>query len=95
MASGESPVSYIRDIWCDTLDAEMATIREIVTSYPYVSMVLLPARTRLPLPHCHPLLSTPSLGFPRTRAFRRPLTLPKMNFSHLLYRSIAFTKSSS
>jgi len=32
------PVSYIRDIWCDTLDAEMATIREIVTSYPYVSM---------------------------------------------------------
>jgi len=39
MASGDPPaVSYIRDIWCDTLDAEMATIREIVTTYPYVSM---------------------------------------------------------
>jgi len=36
---GESPtVSYIRDVWNDTLDAEMATIRDIVSQYPYVSM---------------------------------------------------------
>ena len=41
MATGAEspPVSYIRDVWADTLENEMATIRELVQQYPYVSMV--------------------------------------------------------
>lgn len=38
MTGAEPQTSYIRDVWADTLDAEFATIREIVQSYPYVSM---------------------------------------------------------
>ena len=41
VAAGSTPtgmVSYIRDCWADTLEAEMASIREIVVAYPYVSM---------------------------------------------------------
>lgn len=30
--------SYIRDVWYENLDAEMATIREIVVNYPCISM---------------------------------------------------------
>jgi len=37
-AGAASTVSYIRDCWADTLEAEMASIREIVVAYPYVSM---------------------------------------------------------
>jgi len=35
---GEAPVSFIRDVWADTLEGEMATIRDLVQMYPYVSM---------------------------------------------------------
>ncbi|KAL1521605.1 hypothetical protein AB1Y20_021264 [Prymnesium parvum] len=38
MATGSEAVSYIRDVWAETLEAEMATIRELVQMYPYVSM---------------------------------------------------------
>jgi len=39
MATGaEAPVSYIRDVWAETLEAEMATIRDLVQMYPFVSM---------------------------------------------------------
>ena len=31
-------VSYIRDVWHDNLESEMATIREMVVSYPCISM---------------------------------------------------------
>jgi len=38
MATGSEPVSYIRDVWADTLEGELATIRDLVQLYPYVSM---------------------------------------------------------
>ena len=31
--------SYIRDVWESNLEAEMATIREMVINYPCISMV--------------------------------------------------------
>lgn len=39
MATGSEAVSYIRDVWAETLEAEMANIRELVQHYSYVSMV--------------------------------------------------------
>ena len=38
MAAAEEKVSYIRDVWHDNLESEMATIREMIVSYPCVSM---------------------------------------------------------
>ena len=34
----EEKVSYIRDVWHDNLESEMATIREMIVTYPCVSM---------------------------------------------------------
>lgn len=34
----EDKTSYIRDVWQDNLEAEMATIREMVVNYPCISM---------------------------------------------------------
>ena len=31
--------SYIRDVWHDNLEVEMANIREMIVNYPVVSMV--------------------------------------------------------
>jgi len=30
--------SYIRDVWHDNLETELASIREMIVSYPYISM---------------------------------------------------------
>lgn len=32
----------IRDVWAANLDQEMAQVRNLITQYPYVSMVCLP-----------------------------------------------------
>lgn len=37
-ATGDEKISYIRDVWHDTLDAEMAQIRELIVQYPVISM---------------------------------------------------------
>ena len=38
----ESAEDYgIKDVWIDNLEEEMERIRDIVESYPYVSMVIL------------------------------------------------------
>ena len=50
----QEPFAYIRDVWHDNLEAEMATIREMVVNYPCISMVrCAPAlsRVRPPLQH--------------------------------------------
>ena len=52
-------ISYIRDVWHDNLEAELASIREMIVSYPFISMVraallslsTIPANTEL-----HPVL---------------------------------------
>ena len=31
-------VSYIRDVWAENLESEMSTIREMIVSYPCISM---------------------------------------------------------
>jgi CCR4-NOT transcription complex subunit 7/8 len=52
----QEPFAYIRDVWHDNLEAEMATIREMVVNYPCISMVrcapaLSRVRPRPPLQH--------------------------------------------
>ena len=66
--TGEAPVSYIRDVWTDTLEGEMATIRDLVQLYPYVSMV----RPRRLLARGVPRLLSSHL---RIRARGRPLSV--------------------
>ena len=35
----EEKTRYIRDVWHDNLETEMANIREIIVNYPIISMV--------------------------------------------------------
>ena len=49
MASGSS---VIREVWGQNLEVEMATIREVIFDYPYISMV----RCRSCRPALHPVV---------------------------------------
>ena len=45
--------SYIRDVWHDNLETEMANIREMIVSYPVISMVRRVQPPPPPLWHVH------------------------------------------
>ena len=52
MSETTDKTSYIRDVWYDNLEAEMANIREMIVQYPVISMVCsaLSDRARPPAP---------------------------------------------
>jgi len=61
-------VSYIRDVWHDNLEQEMANIRQMIINYPVISMVRqhpVCGRPHARLPCVHP-------PHPPTHFNRRP-----------------------